>query len=50
MEEMGAARGEDELAPVLHRFAAYLEALSNQVGMRAVLANHPFDYPEPENV
>jgi hypothetical protein len=49
MEEMGAARGEEELAPVLHRFSAYLEALSNQVGMRAVLANHPFDYPEPEN-
>jgi hypothetical protein len=49
MEEMGAARGAAELAPVLHRFTAYLEALSNQVGMRAVLANQPFDYPEPEN-
>jgi len=49
MEEMGAARGAGELAPVVHRFTAYLEALSNQVGMRAVLANHPFDYPEPEN-
>jgi hypothetical protein len=49
MEEMGAARGAAELAPVIHRFTAYLEALSNQVGMRAVLANHPFDYSEPEN-
>jgi hypothetical protein len=49
MEEIGVARGEAELAPVLHRFTAYLEALSNQVGMRAVLANHPFDYPEAEN-
>jgi hypothetical protein len=48
MEEMGAARGAAELTPVLHRFTAYLEALSNQVGMRAVLANHPFDYPAPE--
>jgi hypothetical protein len=48
MEEMGAARGEAELTPVLHRFTAYLEALSNQVGMRAVLATHPFDYPEAD--
>lgn len=49
LEETGAARGPGELAPVLHRFAAYLEALSNQVGMRAVLANHPFDYPKLED-
>jgi hypothetical protein len=46
MEEVGAARGAGELAPVLHRFAAYIEALSSQVNMRAVLLNHPFDYPE----
>ena len=45
MEEVGAARGAAELVPVLHRFAAYLEALGNQVNMRAVLINHPFDYP-----
>jgi hypothetical protein len=49
MEEIGAARGAAELAPVLHRFTAYLEALSNQVGMRVVLSNHPFDYPELED-
>jgi hypothetical protein len=49
MEEIGAARGAAELAPVLHRFTAYLEALANQVGMRAVLSNHPFDYPELED-
>jgi hypothetical protein len=49
MEEVGAARGAAELPPILHRFAAYLEALSNQVNMRAVLANHPFDYPELED-
>jgi hypothetical protein len=48
MEEIGAARDAAELAPVLHRFTAYLEALSNQVNMRAVLANHPFDFPQLE--
>jgi len=46
MEEIGAARGAAELTPVLHRFTAYLEALSSQVNMRAVLLDHPFDYPE----
>lgn len=46
MEEVGAARGAVELAPVLHRFGAYLETLHGQVNMRAVLANHPFEYPE----
>jgi hypothetical protein len=48
MEEVGAARGAIELAPVLHRFGAYLETLHGQVNMRAVLANHPFEYPELE--
>lgn len=48
MEEVAAARGAVELAPVLHRFGAYLETLHGQVNMRAVLANHPFDYPELE--
>ncbi|HEY0320168.1 MAG TPA: hypothetical protein VGC66_04285 [Pyrinomonadaceae bacterium] len=48
MEEVGAARGAVELAPVLHRFGAYMETLHGQVNMRAVLANHPFDYPELE--
>ena len=46
MEEIGATRHAGELAPVLHSFGAYLEALHNQVSMRAVLANHPFDHPE----
>jgi hypothetical protein len=50
MEEVDAARGHAEIAAVLHRYAAYLEALSSQVSMRAVLVNHPFDYPELENV
>ncbi|MBD0373336.1 MAG: hypothetical protein ICV60_21045 [Pyrinomonadaceae bacterium] len=48
MEEVGAARGAVELAPVLHRFGAYLETLHGQVNMRAVLANYPFEYPELE--
>ena len=48
MEEVDAARGSTEVAAVLHRYAAYLEALSSQVNMRAVLVNHPFDYPELE--
>lgn len=44
LEEVGAAtRGKTELAPVLHRFAAYLETLFGQVNMRAALAAHPFD-------
>jgi hypothetical protein len=38
-----------ELTPVLHRFAAYFETLHGQINMRAVLADHPFDYSTPEN-
>lgn len=48
MEEIDAVRSQAEMAAVIHRFAAYLEALSSQVNMRAVLINHPFDYPELE--
>jgi hypothetical protein len=43
--EVLAARGAVELAPVLHRFGTYLEALFGQINMRIVLAEHPFDYP-----
>jgi hypothetical protein len=46
IEEVDAARGAVELAPVLNRFSAYLETLHGQVSMRAVLADHPFDYTE----
>ena len=46
MEEIDAARGPAEFTAIAHRFSAYLEALSSQVNMRAVLVNHPFDYPE----
>lgn len=48
IEEVGAARGAVELAPVLHRFAAFIETLFGQVSMRAVLADSPFDYPAIE--
>ena len=43
--EVLAARGAVELAPVLHRFGTYLEALFGQINMRIVLADYPFDYP-----
>jgi hypothetical protein len=49
MEEVDSARGHAELGGVLHRFTAYLEALSSQVNMRAVLINHPFDHPALED-
>lgn len=45
MEETTLARGAIELAPVLHRLGTYLETLFGQINMRAVLAEHPFDYP-----
>ncbi|MFN2454550.1 MAG: hypothetical protein ABR577_10045 [Pyrinomonadaceae bacterium] len=45
IEEVAASRGAVELTPVLHRFGAYLETLHGQINMRAVLADHPFDYP-----
>ncbi|HYO92155.1 MAG TPA: hypothetical protein VEQ40_10990, partial [Pyrinomonadaceae bacterium] len=48
IEEVGAARGAVELAPVLHRFAAFVETLFGQVSMRAVLADSPFDFPTLE--
>lgn len=48
IEEVGAARGAVELAPVLHRFAAFIETLFGQVSMRAVLADAPFDFPTLE--
>ena len=48
IEEVGAARGAVELAPVLHRFAAFIETLFTQVSMRAVLADTPFDFPTLE--
>ena len=45
VEEVVAARAPADLTTVLHRFGAYLETLLGQVNMRAVLAQHPFEYP-----
>lgn len=46
IDEVVASRGTVELTPILHRLGAYLETLHGQVCMRAVLAEHPFDYPK----
>lgn len=45
-EEVIGARSDAELKQVLHRFSTYLETLLGHVNLRAVLADHPFDYPE----
>jgi hypothetical protein len=47
-EEVISSRDNQELARVLHRFVTYLETLLGQVNLRAVLADHPFDYPKVE--
>jgi hypothetical protein len=36
----------EDYSKTIHVFATFLEALLGQINMRAVLANHPFDYPE----
>ncbi|MFY9227601.1 MAG: hypothetical protein WAQ98_33320 [Blastocatellia bacterium] len=36
----------EDFTKTIHIFATFLEALLGQINMRAVLANHPFDYPE----
>lgn len=48
VEEVIAARGAAELAPVLHRFGTYLQTLLGQINMRVVLSDHPFDFPPLE--
>ena len=45
-EEILSSTAGPDVRPLLHRFSAYVETLFNQVGMRVVLANHPFT-PEP---
>ncbi|MBX7220449.1 MAG: hypothetical protein K1Y36_10930 [Blastocatellia bacterium] len=49
LEEVIAARNLEELLKVVHLFGTFLETLLGQVNMRAVLANHPFDYPGIED-
>lgn len=46
MEETIITRTLDEFLKALHVFSTFLEALLGQINMRAVIANHPFDYPE----
>jgi hypothetical protein len=48
VDEVMATGSVAELAPILDRFACYLETLFGQVRMRAVLANHPFDHAETD--
>ncbi len=46
LEEVIAARNIEELLKVVHVFGTFLETLLGQINMRAVLANHPFSYPD----
>ena len=48
LEEIIVARTIEEVVDALHRFSVFLETLLGQVNMRAVLADHPFDYPDVE--
>jgi len=48
LEEIIVARTLEEVQATLHKFAVFLETLLGQVNMRAVLADHPFEYPEVE--
>jgi hypothetical protein len=48
LEEVIVARGFEDVQQVSHRFAVFLETLLGQVNMRAVLADHPFEYPDVE--
>ena len=44
VEEVVRTQNKKDLVPILHRFGAYLETLFGQINMRAVLADHPFEY------
>jgi len=46
LEEVIVARTIEEINGVMHKFSVFLETLLGQVNMRAVLQDHPFDYPE----
>jgi hypothetical protein len=45
LEDAISARSMDELTKIIHPLSTFLETLLGQINMRAVLANHPFDYP-----
>jgi len=44
VHELKEGKDPTELKSALHRFGTFLEALFSQINMRAVLADHPFDY------
>lgn len=44
VHELKEGKNPTELKNALHRFGTFLEALFSQINMRAVLADHPFDY------
>lgn len=46
LDEVQSARNLEELLKTIHLLSTFLETLLGQINMRAVLANHPFDYPE----
>jgi len=49
LDEAILSRTLDDLLRVIHKFSMFLETLLGQVNMRAVLAEHPFDYPDLGN-
>lgn len=42
IEEILVTEQSKDLVPILHRFGAYVDTLFNQVNLRGVLDNHPF--------
>jgi hypothetical protein len=49
LDAVQSARNLEELLKTIHLLATFLETLLGQINMRAVLANHPFDYPPLED-
>ncbi len=45
LEDAISARNIEELLKIVHVLSTFLETLLGQINMRAVLANHPFDFP-----
>ncbi|MGQ9898205.1 MAG: hypothetical protein ACUVR8_11690 [Acidobacteriota bacterium] len=45
LDTVQSARNLEELLKTVHLLETFLETLLGQINMRAVLANHPFDYP-----
>lgn len=45
LDAVQSARNLEELLKTIHLLSTFLETLLGQINMRAVLANHPFDYP-----